>query len=134
MSADLESLCFIKVKVNKLLVSALVDSGSHFSLISQRFFNKLRLTITPFSKDDECSKLYGAGGSPLKLLGKCDLLLDIESLVLPITVFVCANLTQELLLGRKFLAESYAQLDFPNKRITFSDCVDVPLHDKLDRQ
>ena len=47
---------------------------------------------------------------------------------------MCASLTQELLIGRVFLAESCAQLDFSSRRIIFSNCVDVPLHDKLDRQ
>ena len=133
VSTQLESLCFITAKVNATSVKALVDSGSFFSLVSRRLIHKLKLPIVPFSKEDETTRLYGASGAPIHLLGKCELLLNISSLVLPISTFVCGNLSEDLLIGRSFLTDASANIDFKSKIITFSDCINVEMHDKMQK-
>ena len=134
MSTPLVHSCFITVRVKQLLISALVDSGSHYNLASSALIRKLRLQVIPFTKNDECTKLFGASGAPLHLAGKCDFILDIDSLKLPISVLVCSNLSEDLLIGRSFLTDSCAQLNFVDKTITFSDSIQVNMHDKLNKQ
>ena len=115
VSTPLVHSCFITVRVKQLLFSALVDSGSHYNLASSALIRKLRLQVIPFTKNDECTKLFGASGAPLRLAGKCEFMLDIDSLKLPISVLVCSNLSEDLLIGRSFLNDSCAQLNFVEK-------------------
>ena len=107
MSTPLVHSCFITVRIKQVSFRALIDSGSYYNLVSSNLVRKLRLQIIPFSKTDECTKLFGASGAPLRLAGKCEFILDIDSLKLPISVLVCSNLSEDLLVGRSFLTDSW---------------------------
>jgi hypothetical protein len=84
---------------------------------------RLRLKIMPLSDDSECV-LQSANGSPLELVGKADISLNILGLIIPHTVTVCRRLTENCILGRQFLHEASAILNFKNGTVTFSDFLD----------
>jgi hypothetical protein len=87
---------------------------------------RLRLKIMPLSEDSECV-LQSANGSPLELVGKADISLNILGLIIPHTVTICRRLTENCILGRQFLHEASAILNFKNGTVTFSDFLEVPL-------
>jgi hypothetical protein len=91
---------------------------------------RLRLKIMPLSDDSECV-LQSANGSPLELVGKADISLNISGLIIPHTVTVCRRLTENCILGRQFLAEASAVLNFRDGTVTFSDFLEIPLQGRV---
>ena len=71
----------------------------------------------------------------MNLLGKVEELVDIQNLKIPQTLRVCNNLTENLILGRAFLEESGANIDFNSKIVTFcNDVVQIPLQHLIDNR
>jgi hypothetical protein len=91
---------------------------------------RLRLKIMPLSEDSECV-LQSANGSPLELVGKADISLNILGLIIPHTVTICRRLTENCILGRQFLHEASAILNFKNGTVTFSDFLEIPLQGRV---
>jgi hypothetical protein len=60
-------------------------------------------------------------------------MLDISELKIPHTFYICENLTESVILGRTFLADASALIDFKNRTITVSDTVQIPLLNKISR-
>jgi hypothetical protein len=60
-------------------------------------------------------------------------MLDISELKIPHTFYICENLTESVILGRTFLADASAVIDFKNRTITVSDTVQIPLLNKISR-
>ena len=113
---------------------ALLDTGSYYSIISSNLAEKLKLDVRPFATDED-KALYGANGSPLRLAGKVEIMLDIQNLKTPQTLRVCDNLTENLILGRSFLEESGANINFTSKIVTFcDDSIRIPLQHLVDNR
>jgi predicted aspartyl protease len=111
-----------------------LDTGSYYSIISSKLAKKLNLKVEMFSNDED-KALYGANGSPMKLLGKAEITLDIQNLRIPQTIRVCDNLTENLILGRSFLEESSANINFNSKIVTFcDDAIQIPLQHLIDNR
>jgi hypothetical protein len=70
----------------------------------------------------------------LKITGTAEIILDVSQLRIGHTVYVCDKLSESLLLGRSFLSDSSAVLDFRNRTITFSDFLQLPLQCKLNNE
>jgi hypothetical protein len=68
----------------------------------------------------------------LKLLGTAEVLLDIENFKIPHTLFICQNLCESLILGREFLNDASAIIDFRNNTIILNDFLEIPLQHKID--
>jgi hypothetical protein len=110
----------------------LIDTGSCLSLTSKFTAHRLHLHIQPLT-DETNQNLFSANGSQLKLIGTADVMLDISELKIPHTFYICENLTESVILGRTFLADASAVIDFKNKTITVSDTVQLPLLNKISR-
>jgi hypothetical protein len=92
----------------------------------------MRLRIQPLTEETN-HNLFSANGTQLKLLGTADVTLDISELKIPHTFYICENLTESVILGRTFLADASAVIDFKNRTITVSDTVQLPLLHKISR-
>jgi hypothetical protein len=67
----------------------------------------------------------------LELVGKADISLNILGLIIPHTVTICRTLTENCILGRQFLHEASAILNFKNGTVTFSDFLEIPLQGRV---
>lgn len=104
----------------------MIDSGSCESICSLRTAKRLHLKIQPLTEENS-KNLYTASGNKLELVGVCETNIDIEGLNIPHTIYVSTNITHTLLLGRTFLVDSSAELNFATKTATFCDVISVPL-------
>ena len=77
--------------------------------------------------------LFSANGTQLRIVGTAEVLLNISELKIPHTLYVCENLSEPLLLGRSFLTDSSAVIDFRHQTITLSDVLQLPLHCKINK-
>jgi hypothetical protein len=93
---------------------------------------RLRIQPQPLTAETQ-QNLFSANGSMLKLLGTADLTLDISGLKIPHTVYICDNLNELMILGRSFLTDSSAVIDFRNQTLTISDVLQIPLQHKIDK-
>jgi hypothetical protein len=72
--------------------------------------------------------LFSANGQRLRLLGTADVVLEIANLRIPHKIYICENLHEQLLLGRSFLSDAGAIINFRNQTISFNDTLHVELH------
>ena len=125
---------YITVRILGFRTRALLDTGSYYSIISLNLAKKLKLDVRSFTKDED-KALFGANGSPMRLSGKVEIMLDIQNLKIPQTLRVCDNLTENLILGRSFLEESGANINFISKIVTFCDeAIQIPLQHLIDNR
>ena len=95
----------------------LLDTGSHFSTISTHLAQRQRLNVKPGTYITRQNS-FSASGSQLNLRGTAEIMLEISGLKIPHTFYVCDNLSEQIILGRTFLDDSSAVIDFRNKTIT----------------
>jgi hypothetical protein len=110
----------------------LIDAGSCLSLASKSIAQRMYLRVQPLTEETN-HNLFSANGTQLKLLGTANVTLDISELKIPHTFYICENLTESVILGRTFLADASAVIDFKNRTITVSDTVPLPLLHKISR-
>ena len=108
----------------------MIDTGSHFSLLSNFLAQRLHIKIQPMTPETHQS-LFSASGSRLQLLGTAEVTLDISGLKIPHTFYICENLAETAIIGREFLDDSSAVIDFRNQTITVSDFLEIPLQHKI---
>ena len=111
---------------------SLIDTGSYFSLMNKQLAQRLHVKVQSMTQQTH-QNLFSANGSQLKLLGTAEVTLDISVLKIPHTFYVCENLNEQAILGRAFLDDSSAVIDFRNKTITISDIIELPLQHKISR-
>jgi len=110
----------------------MLDSGSFYSLISQNLANRLRIKSNPLRPETEQS-LFSATGCKIKIK-RNGFELDISNLKIAHTVYICQNLSEDLLLGPSFLGDASAIIDFKNQTVSFSEVIQVPLHKKINKK
>ena len=81
-------------------MSALVDSGSLFCILSNDVFNRIGLGDTLGRIG---SKVVGAEGSQLNILGTVELDIAVDGIKAKQLFYICDNLKQNALLGMGFL-------------------------------
>ena len=113
------------MKLQNTKIRALIDTGSHFSLLSEDTARKLKLPIDPLI---EKQALFSANGSPLQICGQSTISLYISSLKVLIDVLIVKRLSETLILGRSFLQQGSAVIDFANNVVTFNQLIEIPMH------
>lgn len=99
---------------------ALLDTGAHFSIVSEKFFKRLNLPLRRLEKTD-IRRLCLADGKPVDILGKVDIAIKINGLAIPFECRVLPNIAYDLILGLDFMETTNAQIDFKQKLVTFYD-------------
>jgi gag-polyprotein putative aspartyl protease len=118
---------YITLKIQNNRIRSIIDTGSHFSLIAHSVANRLRLKVEPLN-DQTYQTLFSANGHRLRLLGTADTVLEMSNSRIPHTIYVCENLHEQLLLGRSFLSDAGAIINFRTQTILFSETLNVGLH------
>ena len=100
---------------NTFRIFALVDTGASHSVISlpqlRRVCPQFQLSPPPFSSAQT------ADGSPMEILGETTLKITLGRLPTKVKVLVVPHLSQDLILGRPFLQQHKAQIDFSKNRL-----------------
>ncbi len=100
---------------NKVKIFALVDTGASHSVISLPQLRRVRphapLSPPPFSS------AHTADGSAMQVLGEITLNITLGRLHSRVKVLVVPQLSQDLILGRPFLQQHKAQIDFSKNRL-----------------
>ena len=123
---------YITLKLRGIKTRALLDSGSYYSILSVDLARRLRIKIEPIT-DETNHTLFSANGTALRLEGTANVILDIAQLRISHEVCVCSNLSEQFLLGRSFLSQAGANLNFKEGIVTFSDVLDVPLQKHVNK-
>ena len=120
---------FLIVKINRKLVRPLLDSGSGYSVISNKLANELGLKIEPLEAGN-AQRLFTANGSNLDVIGSVELPITIKNLQFPQTALVIANLSpNNCILGEDFLRNYQVILDYQNCCVSIEDgLVCVPMY------
>ena len=72
---------------------------------------ELRLTINSLRKGDS-RRLLTACGTPLYVVGSCDLNINFSGLIVPHNVLIVCNLQENLILGSNFLSKNDVNIDY----------------------
>jgi len=124
---------FIAVKLNRLLVRCLVDTGAVKSCISLDLMRKLCLTPTQPSTDQP-EYLVAASGARMPNIGTVDIEIFIQGLVIPFTFYVLKDLTHSCIFGMDLLTSTGANINLAQQCISFYDgLVVTTLINKFDR-
>lgn len=99
-------------------VTALVDTGADFSIISQRLAARLRKVKTPWTGPP----LRSAGGHLMEPVGKCTARIRIDASDFVTSFIILPQCCKDLILGMDFLGEHKAVIDLRERSVTFSTC------------
>lgn len=113
----------IDVTVDNNLVSALVDSGASFSVVSEKYRRLLRKVMFP--SDNKCI-LKIADGNYVQPTGKCILRLSIDGRSFPFEFIVLSKCSHDIILGWDFLETSQAVIDCGRSELLFEDVPKEP--------
>ncbi|XP_075722171.1 uncharacterized protein LOC142765303 [Rhipicephalus microplus] len=106
----------IPVLVDGLQVSALVDTGADYSIISGRLAKDLRKVITPWNG----TRIRTAGGHVVTPLGRCTARVKIRASTFVLSCLVLRDCSRQLIIGMDFLREYGAIINLRERIVTFS--------------
>ena len=107
--------CVLKVTVNEVPTSCLVDTGAVSTILSKSLWDKLeggRKQLIPANLQHN---LVGAQGTPLIVLGAGKVELQLGGQVYPADVIVAETLTTDLILGRDFFKQHQCSVELGKK-------------------
>ena len=115
------------IKIDKQNFRVLVDSGASVSLMHSRIYNLLK--NKPKLKYRKVY-LQGVDGSPLRVLGCCDLKFKIGGKLMTHTFFVAKHINRNFILGQGWLLQNGVRLYFDLKCLRINGSY-VPLQEDI---
>lgn len=95
-------------------VTALVDTGADYSVMSGELCRRLRKVTTQWDGPD----IRTAGGHLVRPIGRCTARIEINGLRCPVTFVVLSKCSRDIILGMDFLSDCSAVIDFTDRRLT----------------
>lgn len=117
----------IKVQIGAKQIDALVDTGASISCISQQFLQKCLKNV----KIDKTvqNNIMTACGTRYPVVGKVEIKLNVNELILYQEMTVLENLAYNVILGIDFLSSNKVNICFENNTLSIQDnFLDVPLN------
>jgi hypothetical protein len=102
-----------KVGGSTEVMNIVLDTGCNINIIDK---TKVPKGTIIFKKDN--SILLAANGSPLTILGDCNLVLTLENEIFNVTAKVVSGLRSDMLLGNEFLLQHKANINYMDRTIT----------------
>ncbi|UYV84721.1 hypothetical protein LAZ67_X003197 [Cordylochernes scorpioides] len=112
---------YVEIIIDDIAFSALVDSGSSFSVISDGLRRQLKKTMFK----DSGMTLKVADGRNVTSTGRCTISLSINGLEQPLEFIVLPNSNPSIILGWDFLEASNAVIDCGRADIRLEEAKDV---------
>ncbi|UYV64396.1 hypothetical protein LAZ67_3000523 [Cordylochernes scorpioides] len=112
---------YVEIIIDDIAFSALVDSGSSFSVISDGLRRQLKKTMFK----DSGMTLKVADGKNVTSIGRCTISLSISGLEQPLEFIVLPNSNPSIILGWDFLEASNAVIDCGRAEIRLEEAKDV---------
>ncbi|UYV73374.1 K02A2.6-like [Cordylochernes scorpioides] len=112
---------YVEIIIDDIAFSALVDSGSSFSVISDGLRQQLKKTMFK----DSGMTLKVADGKNVTSIGRCTISLSINGLEQPLEFIVLPNSNPSIILGWDFLEASNAVIDCGRAEIRLEEAKDV---------
>ncbi|UYV69417.1 K02A2.6-like, partial [Cordylochernes scorpioides] len=112
---------YVEIIIDDIAFSALVDSGSSFSVISDGLRRQLKKTMFK----DSGMTLKVADGKNVTSIGRCTISLSINGLEQPLEFIVLPNSNPSIILGWDFLEASNAVIDCGRAEIRLDEAKDV---------
>ncbi|UYV65636.1 hypothetical protein LAZ67_3004918 [Cordylochernes scorpioides] len=112
---------YVEIIIDDIAFSALVDSGSSFSVISDGLKRQLKKTMFK----DSGMTLKVADGKNVTSIGRCTISLSINGLEQPLEFIVLPNSNPSIILGWDFLEASNAVIDCGRAEIRLEEAKDV---------
>ncbi len=118
------------MKVRRKILRPLLDSGSGFSVISEKLATQLQLQIQPLEVGT-ARNLRTANGTSLDVLGSVDLPMFIKGFQFPQNALVVTNLRpNDFILGDDFMRSYNVILDYQNCQVSIEDVLCVPMYNE----
>ena len=95
----------------------LIDSGAARSIISENFAKKLQINIQSLETGD-LKILTAINGNPLSVVGKMNLPIKINGLIIEFEFLVISEIRQNLIIGSDFCKHCQANIDYANHCFT----------------
>ncbi|UYV63498.1 hypothetical protein LAZ67_2004313 [Cordylochernes scorpioides] len=112
---------YVEIIIDDIAFSALVDSGSSFSVTSDGLRRQLKKTMFK----DSGMTLKVADGKNVTSIGRCTISLSINGLEQPLEFIVLPNSNPSIILGWDFLEASNAVIDCGRAEIRLEEAKDV---------
>ncbi|KAF2350021.1 Aspartic peptidase domain [Trinorchestia longiramus] len=123
---------FLSVKINGILMDALIDNGAVVSVISENLLDKIK--PKPTLKNASKTTLIGFGGARVNVIGEVTVTVEEEELcALAFTLLVVPSRTtsQSLVLGLDFLEKYFMMIDTVHRELHYSPPNEKPCILKL---
>ena len=118
---------FLYGNVKGVGLKLLVDTGAAASLLDSKIWSKINEGMLEKWKGP---RLVGVDGSPLKVLGRAKIQLNIGASLVTTSVIITDNLTSDGILGMDFLQDNSCTIDIPRKKLILAGGTVFPLCQK----
>ena len=118
---------FLYGNVKGVGLKLLVDTGAAASLLDSKIWSKINEGML---EKWEGPRLVGVDGSPLKVLGRAKIQLNIGASLVTTSVIITDNLTSDGILGMDFLQDNSCTIDIPRKKLILAGGTVFPLCQK----
>ena len=114
---------WVSGKVNGLSVDFMLDTGAAVTVVSKEVFNQ---ALPDANLQESNVQLVSAGGDPLNVIGKTEMLLELGNLQVTFPVMVIDKFRFQCLLGNDFMAKYGLRIQYDTKTVVFNDGKWVP--------
>ena len=117
----------IDILISHKHARALIDTGAFYSCINAEFVKRLRIPICT-TNSQALPQLYGANGSPLRVIGTVTVDVSISGYLCPVEFVVINGLHHNVIFGISMLRENKAVIDVSRSCLSLANnLLTVPL-------
>ena len=102
-SENAPSLPYVPLKIGKIYISSLVDTGADISILHYNIFSKIpKEKIMNYSRIEKNDiQIKGVTGNKIQLEGRCNIEVFLGGQKAIIPIFIASNIQQKFILGYK---------------------------------
>ena len=110
----------VTIKINNKIVRCLVDTGSNFTIISDKLASQMCLVPVALPKK-AMRYLFSANGAPLPILGTVDVVMNFQGYLITHTALVVKSIQESFIIGTDFMTANKAVIDYAEKVMIIAD-------------